>query len=107
MRISDWSSDVCSSDLFAHARMTDEPGEVWRKGRNWLLDAMLFSAVDPNAPKDSADGEADQNVSDASFEEGGARRGRPGFRSRYTAAKILLSVKIGTNFRHYTLGGCK
>src|SRR3546814_11347107 len=26
MRISDWSSDVCSSDLFAPQRASDEPG---------------------------------------------------------------------------------
>src|SRR3546814_18493562 len=30
MRISDWSSDVCSSDLRAHRRCRDRPGAVGR-----------------------------------------------------------------------------
>src|SRR3546814_10034408 len=43
MRISDWSSDVCSSDLYpgAHSslsvRLRRRPGRVWAWGREALL----------------------------------------------------------------------
>src|SRR3546814_6711236 len=46
MRISDWSSDVCSSDLVA---------EVWRRGSviaSWLLDLTAAALVqDPELSK--------------------------------------------------------
>src|SRR3546814_923001 len=39
MRISDWSSDVCSSDLFLPKRET--PDNLWHKCRN--CEAMIFA----------------------------------------------------------------
>src|SRR3546814_6378844 len=43
MRISDWSSDVCSSDLAGYRHVGGQPGEAWeefsRTGRlSWVSD---------------------------------------------------------------------
>src|SRR3546814_7856408 len=47
MRISDWSSDVCSSDLLnlldsGNARVAEPAGEGWRVNQ-WLKKAVLLS----------------------------------------------------------------
>src|SRR3546814_15323008 len=34
MRISDWSSDVCSSDLLTREQCRDKRGTVWNRSRN-------------------------------------------------------------------------
>src|SRR3546814_3896602 len=36
MRISDWSSDVCSSDLQAHQQLKEELGLDHFEGRSWV-----------------------------------------------------------------------
>jgi ParB family chromosome partitioning protein len=41
---------------FVNAHSTSEPTEAQRKAREWLPEAMLFPAVDPNA---AAEDEAD------------------------------------------------
>src|SRR3546814_9082673 len=48
MRISDWSSDVCSSDLLSYAQMTwlMVRGEVPSAGQGALLEAALVAGVD-------------------------------------------------------------
>src|SRR3546814_2912849 len=38
MRISDWSSDVCSSDLAR--RLTQHEGEVFRRHAGWCIDNL-------------------------------------------------------------------
>jgi ParB family chromosome partitioning protein len=43
---------------FVNAHSASEPTEAQRKAREWLPEAMLFPAVDPNAPAE-ADDEAD------------------------------------------------
>src|SRR3546814_5136971 len=43
MRISDWSSDVCSSDLFGalHARLAEKVPQEWRDRPRGLLAAVI------------------------------------------------------------------
>src|SRR3546814_11879659 len=50
MRISDWSSDVCSSDLPCRARrrIRDHPGQPLHRRRAWLCRHRDYAARDPN-----------------------------------------------------------
>src|SRR3546814_12149889 len=48
MRISDWSSDVCSSDLYeALANALREPTRSWVRGRCWQEGARAFATAAP------------------------------------------------------------
>src|SRR3546814_17078695 len=49
MRISDWSSDVCSSDL--HAAQVDERAEVDDRGHDALADLALLEVVEEGAAR--------------------------------------------------------
>src|SRR3546814_10427260 len=66
MRISDWSSDVCSSDLLEKVDLVDNVTEVfrsWREGtviRSWLLD-LLVAALDETPNLEGIAGYADDS----------------------------------------------
>src|SRR3546814_6332851 len=50
MRISDWSSDVCSSDLRFYARRQSAP--LWWTGRDWREKAIIAQRIVANAEQE-------------------------------------------------------
>src|SRR3546814_571008 len=57
MRISDWSSDVCSSDLVARCRGLDDPGQQQCAFQVWLQ-AGEIRLANPTAETDLSNGGA-------------------------------------------------
>src|SRR3546814_7717047 len=58
MRISDWSSDVCSSDLRGSPRMSDQPPFDWDEGdasRRRVGGRHFATSDDPDVPVDDDD----------------------------------------------------
>lgn len=60
----------CLLRHFDLARTNGEEGDVWQKARDWLPEAMLFPAINPDAPEDAADESAfDEPVEDTPDDE--------------------------------------
>src|SRR3546814_19855130 len=90
MRISDWSSDVCSSDLLALACASGEIFHLACYGR----DALRVSFFDDRCNQSARDGHGDRNICPLKLEHGVASKLNSATRCCHPGQRLRLDGPI-------------
>src|SRR3546814_2898641 len=96
MRISDWSSDVCSSDLLALACASGEIFHLACYGR----DALRVSFFDDRCNQSARDGHGDRNICPLKLEHGVASKLNIATRCRHQGQSLSLDEPIVDRHLH-------
>src|SRR3546814_16946908 len=92
MRISDWSSDVCSSDLYFHEEVLDlQPEDV----RNFLVDTSILNELTTSACAAVTNSESARAMLDHVFASGLFLNATDRERSCYSYHKLFREMVLG------------
>src|SRR3546814_11821795 len=92
MRISDWSSDVCSSDLYFHEEVLDlQPEDV----RNFLVDTSILNELTTSACAAVTNSESARAMLDHVFASGLFLNATDRARSCYSYHKLFREMVLG------------